>query len=43
MTRVADYDDHHVSQLHLVVLGHVDACLHDSEQISCAKKKNVSE
>jgi len=33
--------DQHVSHLHLVVLGHMDACLHDSEQTSCAKKKNV--
>ena len=33
--------DQHVSHLHLVMLGHMDACLRDSEQTSCAKKKNV--
>jgi len=33
--------DQHVSHLHLVLLGHMDACLHDSEETSCAKKKNV--
>ena len=30
----------HISHLHLVILGHMDACLHDGQQTSRSKQKN---
>jgi len=33
--------DYHVDHLHLVLLGHMDACLHDGDVTDISKRKNL--